>query len=136
MQNNLFVSWLVENFKRVTAKSPLFFKVWTGISGFLVALTGLPALIKPMLIMIHVTLPAAWVNMGNTAISYVSLGIFFMSLFPAQGNLNSISPQGVVNSQVNPKKLPFTNVVQIKTAIKEGKPTEIDPTQAPLMSKN
>lgn len=129
MANNLFIQWLVENFKRLTAKSPLFFKIWTGLAGVLMALTGLPAFINTILPMANITFPPAWVGMENHIISWIATGVFFMSLFPAQGNLNSISPQGVVNKQVNPDKLPFTNNVEVKLATKEGKPTETDPSK-------
>lgn len=125
MQSNPFVLWLRENLQRLFKKSPTFFKWWQWITGFITALTGLPALITAL----GVTLPPAATVLENKAVALITMGMFFMSLFPTQPTINSISPQGVPNMQVNPKVMPFTLKADLKQAVKEGKPTEIDPNQ-------
>lgn len=125
MQNNPFVLWLRESLQRLFKKSPRFFQVWQWVTGFVTALTGLPELITA----IGVKLPAAALAFENKAVALISMGMFFMSLFPTQPTLNSISPQGVPNMQLNPRTMPFTLKADLKQAVKEGKPTEIDPAQ-------
>lgn len=125
MQNNPFVLWLRESLQRLFKKSPRFFQVWQWVTGFVTALTGLPELITA----IGIKLPAAALAFENKAVALISMGMFFMSLFPTQPTLNSISPQGVPNMQLNPRTMPFTLKADLKQAVKEGKPTEIDPAQ-------
>lgn len=125
MQTNPFVLWLRESLQRLFKKSPKFFQVWQWVTGFVTALTGLPALITA----IGITLPPAALAFENKIVAYIAMGMFFMSLFPTQNAINSISPQGVPNQQLNPKVMPFTLKADLKQAAKEGKPTEIDPAQ-------
>lgn len=123
MQNNLFVKWLSENLQRLFKKSPLFFKIWTGISGLAIAITGLPAFLAG----VGIHLPGPWEAVENKVVADIAIGVFIMSLFPSQSNINSISPQGVANKQTDPIRLPFTAAAEMRVAEKEGRPTEIDP---------
>lgn len=123
MQNNLFVKWFVEMIQRLFKKSPTFFKVWQTITGFAAAITGLPELLTAA----GIHLPPAAMAVENKVIAYISIGLFFSALLPTQSNINSISPQGVPNLQVNPKAMPFTLTMDLKKAVKDGKPVEKDP---------
>jgi hypothetical protein len=125
MQNNSFVLWLREGMQRLFKKSPKYFRWWQRLTGFITAVTGLPALITAA----GITLPPAATVLENKIISIFAMGMFFMTLFPTQTTINSISPQGVPNQQLNPKVMPFTLKADLKQAVKEGKPTEIDPNQ-------
>lgn len=127
-QNNLFLAFLQELFSRFAKKSPKFFQIFQWISGTLAALTGLPAFLTDTL---HVTLPPVLLTFENKLIGAISVGALFMSLLPSQSTINSISPQGPVNKQTDPAKLPFTAAVELKTAEKEGKPKEVDPNAKP-----
>ncbi len=125
--SNLFLAFLQELFKRFATKSPKFFQIFQWISGAATAITGLPAFLTQL----GVTLPPAVLAVENKFIAAVSLGALFMSMLTTQSTINSISPQGVANKQTNPEKLPFTAAVEVKTAVKENKPTEIDPNAKP-----
>jgi hypothetical protein len=104
MQSNPLVAFLVEIFGRISAKSPKFFVVWQWISGAVVAVSGLPALLTAL----NVTLPPALTVMESKTVGIAASVAFFMSLMPAQSPTVSTSASGTPLKQTNSAKLPFT----------------------------
>jgi hypothetical protein len=120
---NLFFSFLVELVKRLKTSKPKFFVYLQYFTMGLGAITGIPS----FLLQFGITLPPAVSVLENKYVAWASVGFLIASQLTTQSTINSISPQGPVNKQTNPKNLPFTAAVEVKEAVKEGKPTEIAP---------
>lgn len=99
MQSNPLVAFLIEIFGRISAKSPKFFQIWQWISGAVVAVAGLPALLTSL----NVTLPPALTVFENKTAGIAASAALFMSLMPAKNNTAAVN-----NTVVNNPKLPFT----------------------------
>lgn len=104
MQSNPLIAFLAEIFGRISAKSPKFFIVWQWISGALVAVSGLPALLTEM----SVVLPPALTALENKYVGIAASATFFMSLMPAQGKTITADASGAPLKTTNQDKLPFT----------------------------
>lgn len=124
--DNLFFKFLLEIFTRFRKKSPKFFQIWQWVLGVVTALTGLPAFLEQW----GIKLPPAAVIFENKALGLLTTGMLFMSLLTSQSGITSISESGPVNKQTDPKLLPFTAAVELKTAEKEGKPLETNPNKS------
>lgn len=123
--NNLFLAFLIEIVNRLKTKKPKLFVYLQYIVMGLGAITGIPSFLSQF----SIVLPPAATLFENKFVAWASIGFLIASQLTTQSTINSISPQGPVNKQTDPKKLPFTALEEFKVAIKEGKPTEIDPAQ-------
>lgn len=113
---NLLLKWLQENFTRLSTKSPLFFKIWMGVSGALVLITWLPDL----LLIAKIDIGPVFSEHMNIAVKWASTGIFWMSLLSTQSQPVAVSNSGDLLEKKDEKKLPFTTKVEENKAGKEG----------------
>lgn len=107
--NPLF-AWLAENFTRLFAKSPTFYKIWNWVSGALIALSGLPMALTQL----GITLPAPYDFFASKAVFWASIGVLFMSLTSVQSKTVGVDENGVPLKQTDTTKLPFTTKVENK----------------------
>jgi hypothetical protein len=111
MQSNPLVAFLVEIFGRLSAKSPKFFIVWQWISGAVVAVSGLPALLTAL----NVVLPPALTVLENKTVGIAASVAFFMSLMTVQNKTVSTSAAGTPLKETDASKLPFTAAAEKTT---------------------
>lgn len=112
------ILWIIENFKRLGTKMPIFFKVWAFISGFGVALTTLPQTISWLGLMnIHIPFLDAH---ANEIIRYCSTGALVMSFLTSQSKPVGVDQQGNIIKSTDTKKLPFTTASEQKIVDKES----------------
>jgi len=107
MQSNPLVAFLVEIFGRISAKSPKFFQIWQWISGAVVAVSGLPALLTAL----NVVLPPALTVLENKTVGIAASVAFFMSLMTVQ-----TPPQANPPAKLQ-AKLPFTSKASLVLAL-------------------
>lgn len=110
MQNNVFLSWLQEMFLRFSTKSPKFFVIWQWISGVITAISGLPAFLTQL----GVVLPPSLMIFENKVVGAAAAAVLFMSLMPAQGTITKTDTNGAPLKTTDPEKLPFTNASEKK----------------------
>ena len=120
---NPLIAWLQENFLRVTAKSPKFFKVWKIITGIPVLVIALPEALR----ILNINLPQVFSQHVQTAVSWAATGMFLMSFLPTQSPVVAIDQNGTPIKQTNPEKLPFTSQSEAKAAIKEDRKESTPP---------
>lgn len=114
--NNLFLSWLQENFKRLSSKSPLFFVWWQRISFALVLITAIPEFLQ----MFDVELPAPFNTYLSKAVMFCSIGILWMARLSSQSQPVAVVPGGEILTKTDESKLPFTAQAEQKEAEKPG----------------
>lgn len=114
--NNLFLSWLQENFKRLSSKSPLFFVWWQRISFALVLITAIPEFLQ----MFDVELPAPFNTYLSKAVMFCSIGILWMARLSSQSQPVAVVPSGEILTKTDENKLPFTAQAEQKEAEKPG----------------
>lgn len=114
--NNLFLSWLQENFKRLSSKSPLFFVWWQRISFALVLITAIPEFLQ----MFDVNLPEPFNTQLSKVVLACSIGILWMARLSSQSQPVAVVPGGEVLTKTDEKKLPFTAQAEQKEAEKPG----------------
>lgn len=114
--NNLFLTWLQENFKRLTSKSPLFFVWWQRISFALVLITAIPEFLQ----MFDVNLPEPFNTQLSKIVLACSIGILWMARLSSQSTPVAVTHSGDVLKKTNEEKLPFTSQVEQKAAEKPG----------------
>lgn len=108
MQSNPLVAFIAEIFGRISSKSPKFFQVWQWISGAIVAVSGLPALLTAL----NVSLPPALMVLENKTVGIAASVAFFMSLMPAQSPTVTKQADGAPLKATNAAKLPFTSAAE------------------------
>lgn len=104
--NNGLLLFLQENLQRLFTKSPLFFKIWTYISLFLVLVTGIPELINAISGVI--TIPDLWNEHITTAVAWAARGTLLISLLTTQSKTVAQTTGGVALKETDSKALPFT----------------------------
>lgn len=112
------LTFLQENIQRFFTKSPLFFKIWTIISGTFVLITGIPDLISSL--PFHVTIPDLWNERVTLAVAWASRAALFMSLLTVKSPAIGVTDNGKGNiiKVTDSSKLPFTAASEQKSAIK------------------
>ena len=108
--NTQIILFLKENLQRIFTKSPLFFKIWSTISGLLVLVTGIPELVNSISGVI--TIPEVWNASITLAVAWASRAALFMSLLTTQSEPMLI--RGDVVKVTNADKLPFTALAEQK----------------------
>ena len=106
MNNNVFILFLKENLQRLFTKSPLFFKIWTLITGVLVLITGLPDLIT-WITSGGITIPDLWNSYITNAVAWASRAGLLMSMLTTQSTPITLN-NGDVVKVTDTKALPFT----------------------------
>jgi hypothetical protein len=106
MANNILILFLKENLQRLFTESPLFFKIWSGVAGVFVLITGVPELINAFTGVL--TIPEAWSPHITTAVAWASRAALFMSLMTTQSKPAGQKIDGTILKKTNEKFLPFT----------------------------
>lgn len=114
--SNLFLSWLQENFKRLSSKSPLFFVWWQRISFALVLITAIPEFLQ----MFDVNLPEPFNTQLSKVVLACSVGILWMARLSSQSAPVAVTNSGDVLKKTDENKLPFTAQIEHKEAEKPG----------------
>lgn len=114
--NNLFIKWLQENIQRLFTKSPLFFKIWMGISGAFVLVTAIPE----ALTIFKIDLPQLFNDTLQKIISGASTGMFLMALMTTQSKAVGVDVNGNILKKTDEKQLPFTSVQEVKEVAKKS----------------
>jgi hypothetical protein len=102
------ISFLSELIQRLFTKSPLFFKIWSGLSTVLILITGLPDFINLFVTTTGAKIPDLWNAEVTLIVRYASAGMLFMSVLSTQSKPTYINADGGVNKITDPKQLPFT----------------------------
>lgn len=124
MQNANVLTWLQELIQRFFTKSPLFFKIWTIVSGALVLITGVPELLSTM----NIHIPDLWNVKVTAAVAWASRAALFMSLLTTQSKPVGVTKTGEVVKATNENKLPFTAATEQMSAVKnEVTKVEVNP---------
>lgn len=116
--NNKLILWVIETIKRFGQKNPKFFQIWQYILGFLIAVTGLPDLLKTIKV-IH-ALPAWLEAVSNADAAFGFLGAFLMTYQSAQSKPVAVTEEGQIIKETDQQALPFTALHEVKIATKEG----------------
>lgn len=114
--NNLFLSWLQENIKRLFSKSPLFFIWWQRISFALVLITAIPEFLQ----MAGIELPEPFNTQFSKIVLACSIGILWMARLSSQSTAVAVTPEGDVLKKTDETKLPFTAQAEQTKAEKPG----------------
>lgn len=117
-QQNPFVAYIVELINRFATKSPRFFRILQMITGFVTAVTGIPALFAQF----NIPLPEFLTVLQNKYAGFLALGMFIVSLLSTQSKIVATTETGVAIKKTNEKALPFTAQAEEKKAAKEGAP--------------
>lgn len=125
--DNLFLTWLQENFKRLSSKSPLFFVWWQRISFALVLITAIPEFLQ----MFDVNLPEPFNTQLSKIVLACSIGILWMARLSAQGQPAAVTHGGDILQKTDEKKLPFTSKVE---QLKEEKPGGVLDPETPKIT--
>ncbi len=112
---NPLIAWIQENFLRLTAKSPKFFKIWQVITGIPVLLIALPEALR----ILNIQLPQVFAQHVQTIVAYATTGMFLMAFLPSQSQPVAVDQNGTPLKQTNPDKLPFTAIQETKIVAKE-----------------
>lgn len=113
--DNQLINWIVEMFKRLSSKSPKFFKVWKIITGIPVLIIALPNALQ----LLNIHLPQVFDKHVQDIVGWAASAMFFMSFLPSQSAVIAIDQNGTPVKQTNPEKLPFTAQQETKAALKE-----------------
>lgn len=113
--DNQLINFLVECFKRLTVKSPTFFKVWKVITGIPVLIIALPNALK----ILNINLPQIFNDHITTAVSWAATAAFIMAFFPTQSTPIAVDQNGTPVKQTDTIKLPFTAISEQKAVQKE-----------------
>ncbi len=127
-QSNQLLNFLIECFKRLTAKSPTFFKVWKVITGIPVLIIALPDALK----ILNIHLPQIFNDNITTAVSWASSAAFIMAFFPTQSAPIAVDQNGTPVKQTDTSKLPFTAVSEQKVVDKEKSKDEVVVSQVAI----
>lgn len=114
MNNNIVILFLKENLQRLFTKSPLFFKIWTLITGVLVLITGLPDFLT-WITAGGITIPDLWNTYITNAVAWASRAGLFMSVLTTQSKPITLDT-GQIIKQTDEKALPFTAKAEQKQA--------------------
>jgi hypothetical protein len=114
--NNLFLTWLQENIKRLFSKSPLFFIWWQRISFGLVLITAIPEFLQ----MAGIELPEPFNTQFSKIVLACSVGILWMARLSSQSVAVAVTPEGDVLKKTDETKLPFTAHAEQTKAEKPG----------------
>lgn len=114
--NNLFLSWLQENIKRLFSKSPMFFIWWQRISFALVLITAIPEFLQ----MAGVELPEPFNTQFSKIVLACSIGILWMARLTSQSQPAAVTHSGDILEKMDEPKLPFSTKVAHKKEEKSG----------------
>jgi hypothetical protein len=134
-QPNQFLNFLVELVSRLRTKKPKFFVYLQYLTGFMGAVTGLPAL----LIQWGVTLPPAATVLENKFVAACSAGFFIASQLTTANPIAAVTKDGAVLKQTDAVVMPFTAQHEVVAAQKAEIPntttTLAEVKTTPLQSK-
>lgn len=115
MQTNPLLAWIAENFKRLTIKSPAFFKVWKVILGIPVLIIALPNALQ----ILNIHLPQVFNAQVQNIVGWATTAAFLMTFLPTQSDVTAVDQNGTPVKQTDTIKLPFTAQAEKKAIQKK-----------------
>ena len=122
MNANPLIAWLQENFLRLTAKSPKFFKVWKIILGIPVLIIALPNALQ----VLNINLPQVFNDRIQDIVGWATTAAFLMAFLPTQSKVVAIDQNGNPIKKTNTEKLPFT-ALQEEKIVEKQEASDIEP---------
>ncbi len=117
--NNPLLNWLQETLNRLFIKQPKYFKYWTYLSYFGMAICGIPYVLN----MLGIHLPEPFSTMSNKFISGVSVALFWMSKLVVKTPQVGQTTEGQAVQVTSEKQLPYTAKTEAaEVAAKEPPP--------------
>lgn len=116
MKRPTAIAFLQELLQRLFTKSPVFFKIWTWVSGLLVFVSGVPEILQ----MLSIELPDPWNTRLSKTVLAAASGMLFMSMLTTSSKPIGVTDSGQVVKKTDECKLPFTAQAEEKEAHKEG----------------
>lgn len=121
--NNLLLNWLQETLNRLFIKQPKYFKYWTWLSMFGMAVSGIPY----VLVQFNIILPEPFATFSNKFVSGMSIAMYWMSKLVVRTPQVGKTTEGQAIQVTSEKEMPFTAKSEAAEVAKEKPPLEVIP---------
>lgn len=121
---NPLILWLQETLNRLFIKQPKYFKYWTYLSYFGMAICGIPFILTSL----HIELPEPFATFSSKFISGMAVMMFWMSKLVVKTPVVGATTEGQAVQVTSKGSMPFTSKTEAEDVDKSQPPIEVLPS--------